>query len=56
MPTFKAALNTPPVNNIWISIDEDIPEVSDGEHKLIVDETLLYTIVVKKVHKDVRRS
>lgn len=41
VPTFKAALNTPPVNNIWISIDEDIPEVSDGEHKLIVDETFV---------------
>ena len=41
VPTFKAALNTPPVNNIWISIDEDIPEVSDGEHKLVVDETFV---------------
>lgn len=39
--TFAEAVEAPPVNNIWISIDENIPTVSDGSHVLGVDETFV---------------
>ena len=37
--TFTEALEAPFTNNIWISIDNWVKEVEDGEYKLSVDKT-----------------
>lgn len=39
--SFAEALDGTPTNNVWISVPDDINEVSDGTHRLIVDETFV---------------
>ncbi len=39
--TFGEALEGTPTNNVWISIPDDINEVSDGTYRLSVDETFV---------------
>lgn len=37
--TFEAALTAPATNNIWLSIDDDVKEVTDNTYSLSVKET-----------------
>lgn len=37
--TFAEAMDAPATNNVWISISDDISEITDGEYTLSVDET-----------------
>ena len=37
--SFEAALNTPASNNVWISVSDDVKEVSSTEYSLAVRET-----------------
>ncbi len=39
--SYEAALTAAPTNNVWISIPDDINEISDGSHQLKVDETFV---------------
>ncbi|MBR4088124.1 MAG: hypothetical protein IKK19_02325 [Bacteroidales bacterium] len=46
--TFEAALTAPATNNIWLSIDDDVKDVSDGNFALSVNETSVI-VLAKKV-------
>ena len=37
--TFAEALHTPPTNNVWVAVSQNIKSVSDGEYALKVDKT-----------------
>lgn len=37
--TFAEALETPPTNNVWVSVSDNIAQIQDSENKLSVDET-----------------
>lgn len=37
--TFSEAKTAPPVNNVWISVDQEIPAVSNGTSTLTVEQT-----------------
>ena len=37
--TFAEALQTPPTNNVWVSVSDNIAQVMDSENKLSVDKT-----------------
>lgn len=37
--TFAEALQTPPTNNVWVSVSQNIASVSDGDYRLTVDKT-----------------
>lgn len=37
--TFAEAKTAPPVNNVWISVDQEIPSVSNGTSTLTVEQT-----------------
>lgn len=37
--TFAEALETPPTNNVWVSVSDNIAQVQDSKFKLSVDET-----------------
>ena len=37
--TFAEALETPPTNNVWVAVSDDIAQVSDGSYSLTVDKT-----------------
>ena len=39
VPTFAEALETPPTNNVWVAVSDDITQVSDGKYSLTVEET-----------------
>ena len=36
---FAEALITPPTNNVWVSVSDDISQVQDGEYRLSVEKT-----------------
>ena len=37
--TFAEALQTPPTNNVWVSVSQGIASISDGDYKLTVGKT-----------------
>lgn len=39
--TFAAALEAPATNNVWVSISDDIKEITDGDRTLAVKETFV---------------
>ena len=39
--SFEAALTAPPSNNIWLSIDDEVKEITDNTYSLKVDETTI---------------
>ena len=39
--TFDKALTTPPTNNVWVSVSDNIAQVQDGENRLSVDNTFV---------------
>ena len=39
VPTFAEALETPPTNNVWVAVSDDIAQVSDGKYRLTVENT-----------------
>ena len=39
--SFAEAKTAPPVNNVWISVEQEIPSVSDGTTTLTVDKTFV---------------
>lgn len=39
VPTFAEALETPPTNNVWVAVSDDIAQVSDGKYALTVNKT-----------------
>ena len=42
--TFAEALNAPATNNIWLSIDDDVKEVTDQTYSLSVNETSIVVL------------
>lgn len=46
VPSFAEARTAPPVNNVWLSVDQEIPSVSNGLSTLTVDRT---TVVYRNV-------
>ena len=37
--TFSDALETPPTNNVWVSVSDNIAQIQDSENRLSVDKT-----------------
>ena len=46
--TFEAALTAPATNNIWLSIDDDVKEVTDKTYSLSVKETDIVVLAENK--------
>lgn len=42
--TFEEALNAPATNNVWLSIDDDVKEVSNNTYSLSVKETSIVVL------------
>lgn len=39
--TFADALETPPTNNVWVSVSDNIAQIQDSENRLSVDKTFV---------------
>ncbi len=49
--TFDQALTAPATNNIWLSIDDDVKNVSDGKFTLSVHETSVTVLARKELEE-----